>query len=213
MYVIKMYDMALLSPHSAGRNMSSQIPRDKPKLDWDKLSRLVHYVCDEAPNPKLLGATKLNKILYYSDFEAYLQLGAPITGEVYVKQKHGPVPKHVMTVLDRLKESEAIAIAQASGYFAYTGEPSYAPRLFHSLRRPDIHDFLPDEIRIVDEVIRVICLEHTATSISNLSHDLIWNAAEIGEEIPYFTAFAQLLGDIDAKDIAWAKGTIAKRNA
>ena len=125
--------MNLSSSDSAGHNMPSRIPRDKPKLDWDKLSRLVHYICNEAPNPKLLGATKLNKILYYSDFEAYLQLGAPITGEAYVKQKHGPVPKHILTVLDRLKESEAIAIAEATGYFAYTGEPSYAPRLFYFL--------------------------------------------------------------------------------
>ena len=45
------------------------------KTNVIKLKTLVHYICDRAPNPRRLGATKLNKILFFSDMEAYLTLG------------------------------------------------------------------------------------------------------------------------------------------
>ena len=40
-------------------------------------------------------------------------------------------------------------------------------------------------------MISYVCNEHTATSISEQSHDHIWKAAEDGEELPLFTVFAK----------------------
>ena len=83
--------------------------------------------------------------------------------------------------------------------------------MFFSRRNPSLSRFSAEEISLVDEVLHIICNKHTATSISNFSHDLVWEAAEIGEEIPYFTAMSMLLGEINAEDIAWAKGEIERR--
>ncbi|WP_457653042.1 Panacea domain-containing protein [Rhodocaloribacter sp.] len=181
-----------------------------PKLDWDKLKTLVHYVCFKAPNPRKLGATKLNKILFYAEMEAFLSLGHPITGEVFVKQQFGPVPKHILSVLRELEKERAIAISDASGYHVYTGE-SYPHRQFFSLTRPTLEAFTGDEISIVDEVVDLVCNRHTAKSISEASHNIVWESAEIGEELPYFTALTHLLGEITAKDVAWARDVIARR--
>jgi hypothetical protein len=41
-----------------------------------------------------------------------------------------------------------------------------------------------DERDILGYVIDVVCNHHTAVSISRLSHDAIWDAANDGEEIP-----------------------------
>jgi hypothetical protein len=50
-----------------------------------------------------------------------------------------------------------------------------------------------------------MCQKHTASSMSELSHDIIWEAAEIGEEIPLYTYFASRFGEINEEDIQWAK--------
>ena len=43
-------------------------------------------------DPKKLGILKLNKLLYYIDFEHYKKYGRPILGDVYIRMEHGPVP-------------------------------------------------------------------------------------------------------------------------
>ncbi len=58
----------------------------------------------------------------------------------------------------------------------YFGKPK---REFISLEPADDSLFSDDELDIVNQVIRVVCGEHTATSISDLSHDVIWEAAEM----------------------------------
>jgi hypothetical protein len=203
--------MSLLS--RAGLSPRSSATMRKPpviKTNVNKLKTLVHYICDRAPNPRRLGATKLNKILFFSDMEAYLTLGQPITGEIYIKHQYGPVSKHLEEILEALEGDRAIAIAHASGYHVVTGEP-FTQKLFVALYRPSLDDFSAEEISIVDEMIRIICTRHTARSISDVSHNIIWESAEIGEEIPYYTAFVHTLGEITPADVDWAKGEITRR--
>lgn len=190
--------------------MITPLSYEAPSLDWAKLKALVHYICFRAPNPKKFGATKLNKILLYSDMEAYLTLGQPITGETYVKQQYGPVPKHILTVLEELEREQAIVISEATGYNVSAGQ-SYAQRQFFPILRPNLSVFSGEEISLVDAVVETICDHHTAASISEASHDVIWESAEIGEEIPYYTVYSHLLGEITPKDVDWAKGRIASR--
>ena len=56
-------------------------------LDWAKFKSAVHYICDKASSdPSVLGAIKLNKVLWYSDLINYLITGKPITGETYIEK-------------------------------------------------------------------------------------------------------------------------------
>ena len=68
-------------------------------LDQRKLKALIHYICYQCHDPSVLGATNLNKILWYSDVIAFARAGASITGETYVKQQFGPVPRHILGIL------------------------------------------------------------------------------------------------------------------
>ena len=36
-------------------------------MDQEKFDALVHYICARCEDPTSLGATKLNKIMWYSD--------------------------------------------------------------------------------------------------------------------------------------------------
>lgn len=185
-------------------------PPPQIELNFSKLRTLVHYVCHKAPNPRKLGKTKLNKILFFSDVEAYLSLGQPITGEEYVKHQYGPVSRHLDDVLRELEAERLIAVSEASGYSVHADTP-YTQRLFFPLKKPRLDEFTPDEISIADEMIGTICRRHSARSISELSHDVVWQSAEIGETLPYYTAFVHTLGEITPSDTAWAKGVMRER--
>jgi hypothetical protein len=170
-----------------------------------KLECLMHYIIWKCQDPTMLGAVKLNKTLWYSDIFAYLETGKSITGVAYIKRQFGPVPKSedFIEATEKLKNEGKIAITEG----IYYGKPH---RQFVALKLPDISIFSSEEISIVDIMIEEICQKHTALSISKLSHDIIWESADIGEEIPLCTAFAARFGEINEDDIQWAKNE-AKR--
>jgi hypothetical protein len=168
----------------------------------DKFKALVHYICYKADRANL-GATKLNKTLWYADLMTYLMHGTSMTGEGYIKQQFGPVPKHILPILEDLQTECKITIRDADLF-------RYEKKEYIALKRPDLSLFSGEEISIVDELINVICCGHIAKSISDKTHDRIWELADIGEEIPYYTVFAGSLGQIDQNDIAWAYRSISE---
>ena len=57
----------------------------------------------------------------------------------------------------------------------------------------------------MEQMIDIICSRHTAESISRLSHNVVWENAHIGEELPYYTAVAQMVRSITPDDVEWAR--------
>lgn len=170
----------------------------------DKFKALVHYVCDRrSERPHSLEKTKLNKVAWLSDMLAYLRFGRPITNEVYIKRQFGPVARSMEETLQALKREGALA-SRGTEYFGY---PKFE---YMTLKHPDISGFTPEEISLIDEVIERICDGHTASSISQLTHDAIWECAGIGEELPLYTAFASVAGEITEDDLAWASTEVER---
>jgi len=175
-------------------------------MNRQKLKALVHYVCHKLRrNPPKLGKTKLNKVLFYADFQSFLDTGESMTGETYVKFQHGPVSEHIQDVVTELEEEGALATRETK----YHG---YRKKEYIALEDPDLFLFTGEEISIADDVIDDVCRENTAASISEFSHNHIWEAAEIGEEIPYEAALVYQLGEIEPDDMAWAKEEIERRS-
>ncbi len=173
------------------------------KLDRQKFKSLVHYVCYKCHEPSKLGKTKLNKVLYYSDFSSYYYSGKSITNETYIKHQFGPVPADIDEAITSLVKEGALVVRDVE-HFGYTKKE------FISLTKPNIKEFSGEEISLVDQVVEIICDGHTARSISEASHDDIWKLADIGEEIPYHTVFSAELGEITEEDINWAKKQLKK---
>ena len=168
------------------------------KFNKEKFKTLVHYICARCIDPTKLGATKLNKILWYSDITSYRFYGKSITGEIYKKHQFGPVPEHITSVIQELEKDKYIIIREGTFY-------SRSKKDYISLKNPDISNFTSKEISLIDEFIYTICNDHTAKSISQLTHNEIWELADIGEEIPYYAIWASSLGAVNADDIQWAK--------
>jgi Protein of unknown function (DUF4065) len=166
-------------------------------MNQAKFDILVHYICARCGDPADLGVTKLNKILWYSDTGAYLAFGRSITDARYIKRQFGPVPEEIMAARQRLAASGAVIERQAP-YFGLSQIQLIA------LTRPDLSLFTAEEISLVDQVIEEVCRNHTAKSISGLTHDQVWESAKIGEELPLYTIFAARSGELTESDVEWA---------
>lgn len=171
--------------------------RNEPLRENEKLEALVHYIVYKCSDPKKLGATKLNKILWFSDITAFLYTGKSISDAKYIKMPFGPVPANITQVKEKLQQDKAVAVRRDI-YFGHQQEQAFA------LTQPNLSYFTANQISLVDEIMEHICENHSATTISAQTHDVIWAAAEIGEEIPLYTVFAAQRADITPEDIDWA---------
>jgi uncharacterized phage-associated protein len=164
-----------------------------------RLRELMLYVAQKCSDDPSFGATKLNKILYFSDFVSYLNDGQPVTGAEYMAQQHGPVPRRLIPVRQELEQSGDAVVEKRT-------------RLAHEqhrlvpMRDPDLSLFTAREIAIVDEIIDRL-RGRPAWQVSLLSHGIAWNIADEGESIPYQAAF--LSSDpLSPEDIARAQELI-----
>jgi len=131
-------------------------------FDEDKFRELLLYVADKCADDRHFGATKLNKILFFSDSIAYASFGRPITSATYQKLDRGPGPKELLPIQKQLVDnSEAVVVTQKR--FQYTQKRLMA------LRQPALDSFSAAEIALVDEVIQAL-QGHNAAQVSELSH-------------------------------------------
>lgn len=152
--------------------------------DPARFKTVAHYVCWlSRDNPLRLGATKLNKILWLCDFLSYYRKGKPLTGARYVRRQFGPVPAAIVPVIKDLESDGVLTVRET----AYGGNRK---REFTVLREPDLGSFSLEELDLIRKTTEFVCDAHTAKSISEMSHDHVWQAASDGEEIPYYTVFA-----------------------
>lgn len=171
-----------------------------------KFKTAVHYICARSKDPSRLGATKLNKILFASDVVSYLSTGKPITGHKYKKMQFGPVPCEILNTLSALQAEGKIAVGQSK----YHG---FEKKDYVSLCDPDLAALDKDEIDLINFMIDEICDNHTATSISELTHDIVWDSAAMGEEIPLYAFLAAKVGVPSDIDKSWADQIIQKMAA
>lgn len=173
----------------------------------ERLKSIIHYICSKAGNPYNLGSVRLNKILRYSDSAHYVYSNQSITGAKYIKKPLGPVAENLVPCLLELEKENKIAINRGKDT---SGQ--YPMWHYFSLEEPDVSAFSHSELSMVDGLTKEIVENHTATSISNISHDLQWEIREDGEEIPYHSIYCPRLGEVSSDDIEWAKSILRKKN-
>jgi Protein of unknown function (DUF4065) len=150
----------------------------------EKFRELMLYVARRMEDDPTFGATVLNKVLFFSDFSAYLTLGSPITGATYQKLEYGPAPRRLLPEQQRLiAEGRAVLQERVRG--------GRKQRRLVVLDEPKIDGlFKPSEIALVDRVIERLW-GRGAVGASDISHtqSVGWRAAELYEDIPYASVF------------------------
>lgn len=169
-----------------------------------KFKSLVHYVCRKTGSaPDQLGLTKLHKILWFAEGQNYVVRGEPIVGETYIKKEFGPFSIHLGDVLNELARENLL--------FRRTVD-------YHGLRKeeligkgnPDLTLFHENEIRTIDLIIDQICKDHTASTISDKSHDDIWKMAINDEPLPISLRTVARMAPITEEDMDWAREEIKR---
>lgn len=146
-----------------------------------KFKELILLVCARSEHDPKFGAIKLNKLLFYSDFSAYLTFGKSISGQQYFKLPKGPAPRNFVPVTKRMVESDDLAYKEVE-YFGRIQKKPIA------LRQPDLDLFTPQEIDLVHKMIQKYW-NASAAAISENSHLFLgWRIARDKEIIPYCTA-------------------------
>lgn len=171
------------------------------KFDKDKFDRLVLYICAKVENPAKLGAVKLHKILWFSDLANFARTGKSITGDTFIKMPQGPFSVHVESSVKRLERDSMLAQRNMPVF-------NRVQRQFFALKEPDLKGFTADEISTVDGMISAIALGHTAASISEFSHNRIWEIANLQEALPLSTVFAFNLADPEEATLEWVEGAL-----
>jgi len=171
-----------------------------------KFRALVHYVLSKRQDsPDTLGAVKLNKVLWLSDLNSFYEFGEPITESRYIKRQYGPVPAGIVPTLREMERDGLVSIRN-SDHFGKT-KKEY---VLHSISNGEFLD--AHQRKLVDKMIDFVCDRHTASSVSNATHDHIWHAAADGEELPLYTVFA-VPGTITDAEREWAKMVIESESA
>jgi len=150
-------------------------------FDRQKFRELIVYLARKSEGDVGFGATKLNKLLFFSDFAAYRRWGRSITGACYQKLAFGPAPRELVPLRAELEADGSILEVQRSSY-------GRDQRAIVARREPTLAGFSGEEIALVDEMIDRF-RHMDAASISALSHEFVgWAYARLNEDIPYETA-------------------------
>jgi len=171
------------------------------QFDEKKLRQLILYVAARSATDPNFGKTKLNKILFYSDFQAVRTLGDPITWATYVHRQFGPCPSGIEVTLKDMREEGDIAIVPES-VFSLTQE-----RIVAAIS-PELNMFDAREIAFVDEV-----LSHLGglnnSEVSEMSHKtMAWKLTNMNQQIPYGLALFSSQ-EPNEEDTAWLESVSA----
>jgi uncharacterized phage-associated protein len=154
--------------------------KDTTRAD-EKLRGLILHICIRSEDDEAFGAVKLNKLLFFSDFLAFVRLGKAITGQEYQKLDHGPAPRRMLPVIREMERSGVIR-QRSNDFYGMEQTRTIA------LEKPDLSKFTAEEIALVDTVVAHF-RRKTAQQVSDESHQFLgWEVAGPGETIPYEVA-------------------------
>lgn len=178
------------------RYLGSDLIRDLTMRETpNRLFAAVHYVIART-EPSELGATKLNKVLWFADLQHYRRYGSSITGlEHYIRMPMGPVPDGIGAALNWLKKERKIT-ERAAIVFTHTR------REFVWLKAPDVSAFSATEIDVINDVIDAL-RKQPASAVSDDTHDALWEEMD-NNELMSIKAASVSSRPPSSKELDWA---------
>lgn len=168
----------------------------------EKLKDAIHYVIARAGSHPGFGATKLYKVLWFSEARKFTLTGECMFNAEFVRQQHGPIPKEGMKLRQELADEGRVRIWQDQ----YGNRRQWR---FKALTPASTRRFSPDEIQTLDYWIKHIDEDHTATSISDESHDYGWEIARMNERLPVFAFLAERLREPTEQELLAARRRVS----
>jgi hypothetical protein len=145
----------------------------------EKLKETIHFVCRKTgTGSKVLGAVRLQKILWNFDLRSFQATGYACTGAVFVRGFRGPyAPLASEAIVQLVRERRFFA--DTTKFFdndkaRLVGKGETNKSLFSSR-----------ELAWLQEAMREICDDRSTGSVDGKWHEVAWRIARLGEEIPF----------------------------
>lgn len=149
-----------------------------------KFKELILYFSKRGLDEGLvIGSIKLNKLLFFTDFRAFAELGRPVTGARYQKLELGPAARELVPMRNQmLGDREVRYLGRSDDDLNDVLEPLSIPNIERVLSG--------DERRIADEVFEEL-RPFNATATSDYAHfkSAGWKVVDFRDDIPYESAF------------------------
>jgi len=175
-------------------DLQSNLKFEFPEFEGnERLRELILYISQKCADDPTFGATKLNKILFYSDFYSYFRFGQPVAGLEYQRLPNGPAPKQLVPVRQEMIADGDVAIQKIT--FKNKQQHRCIP-----LRDPDLSKFSGRDIALIDEQIEDLWGKR-ASEVSDESHQRAWRIAKDRESIPYQAIYLSDSDDLTEDDV------------
>lgn len=164
----------------------------QPKFNATKFCDLMLYLAHRCQDVNHFGATKLCKLLYYSDFNAFAQTGSPITGADYMRQDHGPMPRefysqrHWLIEAGRARLEMRVVFDHDEERLVPLVDDSCYDGLFS---RPEF-DAIERALGVLSDMTAEQASKHSRGEVG-------WIVAKDGETIPYESAYIVPKTDVE----------------
>ena len=146
----------------------------------DKLAELVVHISEMSAKDPLFASTKLNELVWASDFQAFCDTGRTITGASYQREKFGPVPRAMLIVLSALQKEKRLSIQSVTVGSKTANRPV-------ATTSANLTPFSYREISIVGKVVAEN-FGKTGTKMSQETHErLAWKVLDDGKTIPFYS--------------------------
>ncbi|AUJ31635.1 MAG: type II toxin-antitoxin system antitoxin SocA domain-containing protein [Liquorilactobacillus nagelii] len=147
-------------------------------FDLKKFTNMVIYFVKKVPE---ITKTKLNKMMFYTDFKYFKENVISISGVPYARLQYGPVPDNYNLLYGSIENSKLIREKQinANGHerSVYVTEEDFNKELFNE-----------KELNTMSKIVE-ICGNYTASELSNKSHkEDAWKKNDTAQKISYIFA-------------------------
>lgn len=144
------------------KNLANEEINEECGFKQVSLTKVINYILYFAENVPQLWKTKLNKLLFYTDFSFFKEYIMSLTGLKYLKFQYGPVPKEYEGIVWYLEKLGFIQAIPTETY-NYPGE-IIIPLCQHD---PDV--FSDEEYQILEKVKNKYG-NYNSKDISEVSH-------------------------------------------
>ena len=145
----------------------------------DKMTEAVIHLLNLSADDPNLDRSKLVKLLYYADAEAWIQHGQPITDATYLHFPDGPLPEGWHLIRKRMERNGDITVLydrSQPGYYNYRIIPN---------RPADLEMLSPADCEHLGQQVRRFAQYNTAGMTQYAQHEVAWLSTEDGEPMRY----------------------------
>ncbi len=152
-------------------NRAPDILNGYRRFSFERIRELIIYFTHQ----KSIYKTVLNKLLFYTDFNAYNLFVVSVTGGIYKRMQFGPVPDWYETILEDIEHCGDITSKTNSDGMT----------TFKACREPNWEVFNTEEQVLIKKIHRKFS-NFSAKEISKISHqESAWRNTENKKVIPY----------------------------